>query len=184
MAKSEAKSEASMMKLTLEDIKDIVDESYFSRADYFLEGGLVHFVTTSDSVVKSKVVGTSVYEVELRYEDHYLIGECSCPAFSKFGPCKHMAATGLAFIQHIQKKYKTSPDCLARIHKQDHFERLLHEKTKEQLIERILDNPQVVKLLCEEGEFEYNSRKSWKEMMIKKMRIMGKNNLYGLFKNG
>ncbi|OWZ25569.1 SWIM zinc finger family protein [Wolbachia endosymbiont of Wuchereria bancrofti] len=61
---------------------------------------MVHIVSVSNFDVKLKVVGSGVYKVALRRDGNSLDGECFCPAFENFSPCKHIAATDFALIQY------------------------------------------------------------------------------------
>ncbi|WP_265034414.1 MULTISPECIES: SWIM zinc finger family protein [unclassified Wolbachia] len=142
------------MRLSHEDIKDFINEPYFSRGEFYFNHRMVHIVSVSDFDVKSKVVGSGVYKVTLRRNGNSLNGECSCPAFENFGPCKHMAATGFALIQYNQRGYKSSRECSDRINEQDHFEKLLLKKTKRELIEMILNLSVYYPEIVSELEYE------------------------------
>ncbi|AWW50873.1 SWIM zinc finger family protein [Wolbachia endosymbiont of Folsomia candida] len=122
------------MKLNRGDIENFVDEPYFSRGEFYFNHGLVRIISVSDFDVKSKVVGSRVYKVILKHNDQCLDGECSCPAFENFGPCKHIAATGFALIQYNRQGYYSSAECSDRIDEQDRFEKLLLKKTKQELV--------------------------------------------------
>ncbi|WP_265036304.1 SWIM zinc finger family protein [Wolbachia endosymbiont (group A) of Anomoia purmunda] len=122
------------MKLNRGNIEDLVDEPYFSRGEFYFNHGLVRIISVSDFDVKSKVVGSRVYKVTLKYNGQCLGGECSCPAFENFGPCKHMAATGFALIQYNKQGYCSSAECSDRIDEQDRFEKLLLKKTKQEFV--------------------------------------------------
>ncbi|MEY2392910.1 SWIM zinc finger family protein [Wolbachia endosymbiont of Tettigetta isshikii] len=86
----------------------------------------MQIISVNESKSKSKVVGSTVYQVTLWYDGPLLGGECSYPAFVYYGPCKHMAATGFALIYLNRKKYRSSVRsedtdkqvCLKRLKKQ------------------------------------------------------------------
>ncbi|WP_369408750.1 SWIM zinc finger family protein [Wolbachia endosymbiont of Pentalonia nigronervosa] len=126
------------IKLNRAYIKDLIDEPYFSRGEFYFNNGMVHIISVKDYCVKSKVVGSGVYRVTLRYGGKHLDGECSCPAFENWGPCKHMAATGFALIQYNSHGYQSSSECSDRIDEQNRFEKALRKKTKQELIEIII----------------------------------------------
>ncbi|MCP3913998.1 MAG: DEAD/DEAH box helicase [bacterium] len=63
---------------------------------YYLAGAVME-LQEHDGFVTALVAGTSVYEVLLHTDQDDDPGECSCEAFRKFGPCKHMWAVILAF---------------------------------------------------------------------------------------
>lgn len=152
MAESEAESDAgeSPMRIRRVDIERLVREPYLSRGEVYFNQGLVKIISVSDSEIKSKTVGKEIYEVTLRHNGISLGGECSCPAFRNWGPCKHMAATGFALIASNQWGYEASAFCHDRIDEQNRVERLLLTKTREELIKIILNHRGLVYDLYEE----------------------------------
>ncbi|MCM1001522.1 MAG: SWIM zinc finger family protein [Wolbachia endosymbiont of Melophagus ovinus] len=114
------------MRLYHRDIEYLIKEPYLSRGMDYFNKGKVQIISVNESESKSKVVGSTVYRVTLWYEGPLLGGECSCPAFMYYGPCKHMAATGFALIYLNRKKYRSSVRsehadkqvCLKRLKKQ------------------------------------------------------------------
>jgi hypothetical protein len=54
-----------------------------------------------DQSVTAEVVGSNVYEVEIRHDSRYLRGWCSCPYFAdRSAGCKHLWATAVLAVEH------------------------------------------------------------------------------------
>lgn len=78
------------------------------RSDLFLRGeeqlylpGLIELQELGPNEVKATALGTSAYSVTLSRNDNgRLTGNCTCPAFRDFGPCKHIAGAGFTLIDH------------------------------------------------------------------------------------
>lgn len=142
------------MNITLSHIKNLVDEPYLSRGEEYFEDGLVQLISVSESSVKSRVAGTRIYKVEITLQGEKLYGDCSCPAFDDFGPCKHMAATLFVVMALGQGAYHPLKRCLRQTSENDRIERLLTSKTKKELIDLIMefsqDYPEILDVLEEE----------------------------------
>src|ERR1700738_1897448 len=67
-----------------------------ARGIAYHEDGHVEIVTFDMARVLARVVGSEVYRCELVGTGKKFSGECSCPAFSDWGFCKHLVATALA----------------------------------------------------------------------------------------
>ncbi len=93
------------MNVTIEQIKKLVEEPYFSRGEKYFKDGMIKISSVSDGEVKAKVLGSVVYAVELFLMNEQLDGRCSCPAFHDIGPCKHIAAVAMTLIVHKKGKY-------------------------------------------------------------------------------
>ena len=61
-------------------------------------GGRVLGLIREGDVVRAIVRGTADYEVELHRDGKHWSSSCTCPAWSKWGPCKHVCAVVLAAI--------------------------------------------------------------------------------------
>jgi hypothetical protein len=77
-------------------LRDIAGEKVFARGIAYQEDGHVEIVTFDRARVLARVAGSEVYRCELAGAGKKFSGECSCPAFSDWGFCKHLVATGLA----------------------------------------------------------------------------------------
>ncbi len=126
------------MNVTLEQIKGLVEEPYFSRGEKYFKDRMIKISSVSEVEVKAKVLGSVVYAVELFLKNEQLDGRCSCPAFHDIGPCKHIAAVGIALIAHKKGKYQASFGCVDQIDEYEKFETVLKSKSKNELISIIL----------------------------------------------
>jgi uncharacterized Zn finger protein len=125
------------MKIRLEDIHKLVQEPYVSRGrEYFYEG-LVKIITVQSNLVKARIVGNRVYTVSLMLKNKTIEGRCSCPAFTDFGPCKHMAATCFAMLNDSYQS--ANEDVSYRFDEYENVEKNLKKLKKEELIEIILN---------------------------------------------
>ncbi len=77
-------------------LRDVAGEKVFARGVDYHEDGQVEIVTFDRARVLARVIGSEVYRCELVGMGKKFSGECSCPAFSDWGFCKHLVATALA----------------------------------------------------------------------------------------
>ena len=70
------------------------------RGEQYYRQGLVRIRDGSDSLLKARVRGSSVYSVSLHWEAGSLSASCDCPYYGSDGPCKHLWATILAADAH------------------------------------------------------------------------------------
>lgn len=145
------------MKLRREHIKAFIGEPYFSRGVEYFKDGQIKLTAISETLVKAKASGTRVYKVEATFENSRVGGQCSCPAFEEFGPCKHLAATLLTWIAYDNgSTYRSSQQSMDQIAEHEEFERMLKRKTKNELIEIIVslsdDYPEIIDELSSEYE--------------------------------
>jgi len=140
------------MKITLDELRTLIDEPYLSRGNQYFMEGLVELLSITSTQVKASAMGTRLYKVALMREGNFLKGTCSCPAFEDFGPCKHMAATGFAVMQ--QAHYTPSRQYTTRAAHCQSIERTLLKQTKQELVALILDlandYPEIIEMLDEE----------------------------------
>ncbi|MCC2609676.1 MULTISPECIES: SWIM zinc finger family protein [Rhizobium/Agrobacterium group] len=125
------------MKLQQHHISTLFDQRYIDRGKAYFEEGLVEIISFQADKVTSRCAGTRLYRVELVMKDSQLTGQCTCPAFSDFGPCKHMAATAFAATVHTRDTYRPSAVYIARRDKFEALKRQLRRMTKAELIDII-----------------------------------------------
>jgi uncharacterized Zn finger protein len=76
-------------------LRDVAGEKVFARGVAYHEDGHVEIVTFDRARVLARVIGSEVYRCELVGTGKKFSGECSCPAFSDWGFCKHLVAAAL-----------------------------------------------------------------------------------------
>jgi uncharacterized Zn finger protein len=122
------------MKLTDSLIVTLIEERFRQRGmDYFVQG-MVELTTITDTKVTAKCAGTRLYNTKLELKNGVLSGECSCPAFVDFGPCKHMAAVCYAVMEKHKAGYSPSKEYEWRKEEWEHFEKHLMKKSKGDLV--------------------------------------------------
>eukprot|EP01138_Halocafeteria_seosinensis_P013352 gb/GECG01013638.1/.p1 GENE.gb/GECG01013638.1/~~gb/GECG01013638.1/.p1 ORF type:complete len:368 (+),score=70.56 gb/GECG01013638.1/:1-1104(+) len=137
------------------ELQDMMEPRFFERGmdELYLEG-LVNIDKVFSKEAHGHAVGTSVYSVVLSRGLDGLTGTCTCPAFAKNGPCKHVAAVGLALIDYNkQGAFYTSSDYdkqrfLKSLSNAEYSQKVadlkertkkeLQKKTKEDLVEQFM----------------------------------------------
>ena len=87
---------AGLHRFDVAALRDVAGEKVFARGVAYHEDGQVEIVTFDGTRVLARVIGSEVYRCELVGAGEKFSGECSCPAFSDWGFCKHLVATALA----------------------------------------------------------------------------------------
>ena len=87
---------AGLHRFDVAALRDVAGEKVFARGVAYHEDGQVEIVTFDKARVLARVIGSEVYRCELVGAGDKFSGECSCPAFSDWGFCKHLVATALA----------------------------------------------------------------------------------------
>ena len=124
------------MHITFEKIEKLVESKYLNRGKEIVREGMVKIEKVTTKSLSAMALGTGIYKIFLQEAGDSIIGRCSCPAFSDFGPCKHMAATGLAYLK---AGYKPSEYFEERREEIDEIVAALSNATKEQLVAFITD---------------------------------------------
>lgn len=83
-------------RFDLDAVKAFVGDKAFARGEAYWRDGLVTIIDMNAARVRAQVSGTEIYRTTVTGRGADIGGDCSCPAFSDFGPCKHIAATALA----------------------------------------------------------------------------------------
>ena len=79
--------------MELIELADRFSSASVQRAEQYVRSGAVRITELAPGLVKAVVRGSSPYDVTLRIDRRRLSLSCDCPAFSSFGPCKHLWAT-------------------------------------------------------------------------------------------
>lgn len=77
-------------------LREFAGEKVFARGVAYHEDRQVEIVSIDNARVVARVIGSEVYRSQLDGTGKKFSGECSCPAFSDWGFCKHLVATALA----------------------------------------------------------------------------------------
>jgi uncharacterized Zn finger protein len=86
---------AGLHRFDVAALRNFAGEKVFARGSSYHEAGHVEIATFDGARVLARVIGSEVYRCELFGSGKSFSGECSCPAFSDWGFCKHLVATAL-----------------------------------------------------------------------------------------
>jgi hypothetical protein len=114
-------------------LRDLAGAKVFARGQDYWRSGRVTLKRHGESDVSANVAGTETYQTELQRDGDDIDGQCTCPAFSDFGFCKHMVATGLAANANDGDISASDPD------KRSHIREHLRQRGVDALADMILD---------------------------------------------
>jgi len=77
-------------------LRKLAGEKVFERGEDYHADGQVEILSLEPERVLAQVAGSDDYRTVLTGRGKKIGGECSCPAFTDWGFCKHMVATALA----------------------------------------------------------------------------------------
>ncbi len=83
-------------RFDIDAVKAFVGDKAFAKGEAYWRDGLVTIIDMNAARVRAQVSGTENYRTTVTGSGADIGGDCSCPAFLDFGPCKHIAATALA----------------------------------------------------------------------------------------
>ncbi len=83
------------LRFNVTALREVAGEKVFARGVAYHDDGQVEIIMIDRKRVLARVVGSEVYRAELTGIGAKFSGECSCPAFSDWGFCKHLVATAL-----------------------------------------------------------------------------------------
>lgn len=112
-------------------IVNLIEERYRVRGMDYFRKGMVELISVSAEKVTARCAGTRIYKTLLELDHGKLVGECTCPAFEDFGPCKHRAAVAHAVMT---KDYAPSKDYDAQKEETKRIEAYLMGRSKNQLV--------------------------------------------------
>ena len=84
--------------ITVGNLVAVAGSTYFQRGEGYADDGLVRNLHFEEDQLCALVDGTSLYETVLFEMDGELEGECDCPLGRRDEFCKHLVATGLAWL--------------------------------------------------------------------------------------
>ncbi len=147
------------MRIKKQQINDFIEERYRERGRQYYEEGLVDIERIETAKISAKCVGTHIYSVTLSSKKGRLYGECTCPAYEDYGPCKHLAAVAYAAISHQKDTYSPNSACLERLAEHQRLKDHLNGLSKSDLISLIMrlvgqDDELLWMLVGDEDEYE------------------------------
>lgn len=77
-------------------LREFAGDKVFARGVEYHKDAQVEIISIDSARVLARVMGSEVYRSQLEGTGKKFSGECSCPAFSNWGFCKHLVATALA----------------------------------------------------------------------------------------
>ncbi len=84
--------------LSPERLRELAGSKVYARGKKYAAGNDVHLLEHTRAEAIGEVVGSQPYRVELKLTSKGLTAECTCPAMSDQGFCKHAVALGLHLI--------------------------------------------------------------------------------------
>jgi len=82
-------------------LRNLAGAKVFERGEDYHADGQVEILSLEPERVLAQVTGSDDYRTVLAGRGKKIGGECSCPAFTDWGFCKHMVATALAANQAL-----------------------------------------------------------------------------------
>src|SRR5215467_3621082 len=127
-----AKPTGKSLRFDLATLREYAGDKVFARGVAYQGDRLVEITSIDAHRVLADVTGSEVYRTRLEGSGKAFDGECSCPAFSDWGFCKHLVATALTVNDLEPEEVEQSADHLSRI--RDH----LRAKGIEPLVDMIM----------------------------------------------
>lgn len=86
------------MNILMKHVLELINEPYLTRGKEYFYNRTVRITQIRGNTVKARIAGSRVYQATLTLKNNKLLGTCNCPAFTDFGPCKHLAAVCYAVM--------------------------------------------------------------------------------------
>ena len=85
--------------LSPQHLRDLAGPKVYARGEEYLANNHVELHEHARDEAIAEVMGSQPYRVELRLTSQGLTADCTCPAMSDYGFCKHAVALGLYLIK-------------------------------------------------------------------------------------
>src|SRR3954470_23751410 len=92
------KKETLQASLSPQRLQELAGPKVYARGEEYFTNGNVQLLEHTDDEAIAEVMGSQPYRVELKLTSKGLIADCTCPAMSDDGFCKHAVALGLYLI--------------------------------------------------------------------------------------
>lgn len=126
------------MNITRQQLSSFIHDRYIKRGEEIVQEGTIVLENIHPEYIVAYAMGTGIYQVKLfkTNSSAQIKGTCNCPAFFDFGPCKHIAAAGLA---RMKAGYQAEEWCSEQIESVKDALQSLRKQPKEKLINIIID---------------------------------------------
>lgn len=94
-------NEALQAFLSPQRLRELAGPKVYARGEKYADGGAVRLHEHTRDEAVGEVMGSQPYRVGLRLTPKGLVAECTCPAMSDHGFCKHAVALGLHLIDAL-----------------------------------------------------------------------------------
>ena len=124
-------------------LRNLAGPIIFARGEVYCKNGHVFSLVEHQGTLAAKVSGTRDYRVKLWLEDGELEFDCTCPHAAEGAFCKHVVATGLAWLEGETTGKRTGKTGQPTVTLDD-VEQYLQQQSKQTLVsllmEQVLDN--------------------------------------------
>ena len=79
-------------------LRELAGHKVYARGEEYLASDRVQLHEHTRDEAIAEVIGSQLYRVELKLTSNGLTADCTCPAMSDYGFCKHAVALGLYLI--------------------------------------------------------------------------------------
>jgi hypothetical protein len=84
--------------LSAQRLYELAGPKVYARGEKYFAGDHVRLLEHTRDEAIAEVIGSQPYRVEMKLTSKGLIADCTCPAISDYGFCKHVVALGLYLI--------------------------------------------------------------------------------------
>jgi uncharacterized Zn finger protein len=125
--------------MDLLQLKRLCNSRSFARGEAYFNEGRVRNLAEHDGVLTAVVSGQEDYCVKLQWDDIEVEYSCNCPVGLDGAFCKHLVATGLAWINPDMKPARKTGGTKTRETTQDKIQDFLKLQDKSTLIQMLAD---------------------------------------------
>ena len=94
-------------------LRKLAGAKVFARGEEYHADGQVELLSVERNRVLAQVAGSEDYRTVLTGRGKKIGGECSCPAYTDWGFCKHMVAAALAVNESGEEEGAKQPPSTA-----------------------------------------------------------------------